>query len=176
MESIWLNTNNLFMLLRLLSDRRWASKEMGARGEGWVALQAGLLILYATAPKAGLVWTSPIPAIVGWVLVLAGTGLLIWSALNLGRSLTPLPRPLPDGRLVTHGAYGRVRHPIYSAVIICAAGFGLITESWLRLAMTALLFLFFDRKAQAEERWLVEKYPEYATYKTRVKKLIPWVY
>jgi protein-S-isoprenylcysteine O-methyltransferase Ste14 len=164
------------MILRLLSYKRRASKMMGPRGEGWVALQAVLLILYATVPKAGLVWTSPIPAIVGWGLILAGTGLLVWSGLNLGRSLTPLPRPLPDGRLVTHGAYGLVRHPIYSAVIVCAAGLGLITENWPRLAMTALLFLFFDRKAQAEERWLVEKYPEYATYRTRVRKLIPWVY
>lgn len=149
---------------------------MGPRGEGWVALQAVLLILYAAAPKTGLVWTNPFPAIVGWCFVLAGTGLLVWSVLNLGRSLTPLPRPLPDGNLVTHGAYGFVRHPIYSAVIIGAAGLGLITENWLRLAITVLLVIFFDSKARVEERWLEEKYPNYAAYKTRVKKLIPWVY
>jgi protein-S-isoprenylcysteine O-methyltransferase Ste14 len=77
---------------------------------------------------------------------------------------------------VTHGAYGFVRHPIYSAVIIGAAGLGLITENWLRLAITVLLVIFFDSKARVEERWLEEKYPNYAAYKTRVKKLIPWVY
>jgi protein-S-isoprenylcysteine O-methyltransferase Ste14 len=31
-------------------------------------------------------------------------------------------------------------------------------------------------KARREESWLQEKYPEYAAYKSRVKKLIPWVY
>lgn len=149
---------------------------MGPRGEGWVAFQVVLLILYAVAPKTGMAWTGSFPAVVGWSLVLAGVGLLVWSAFNLGRSLTPRPRPLPGGRLVTHGAYGLVRHPIYSAVILAAAGCGLVTENWLRLAMTILLFIFFERKARVEERWLDEKYPDYAAYRTRVKKLIPWVY
>ena len=150
---------------------------MGQRGEAWVAIQAALFILYAAVPQTAPAWTGSLPTtILGWSLVLAGAGLFAWGILNLGRSLTPLPRPVPDGRLVTHGAYRLVRHPIYSAVILSAAGIGLITENWLRLAMTVLLFVFFDRKARAEERWLEEAYPDYAGYKTRVKKLIPWIY
>lgn len=64
----------------------------------------------------------------------------------------------------------------FSAVILGAVGIGLITENRLRLALTALLFFFLDCKAQVEERWLHEKYPHYAAYKSRVKKLIPWIY
>jgi protein-S-isoprenylcysteine O-methyltransferase Ste14 len=31
-------------------------------------------------------------------------------------------------------------------------------------------------KARREERWLQEQYPEYSAYKSRTKKLIPWIY
>ena len=113
---------------------------------------------------------------VGWALAIFAILLLAWSALNLGRSLTPFPRPVPNGELVTTGAYRFVRHPIYCGVIIGALGLSLATENWSRLALTAVLLLFFDLKARREEGWLQEKYPEYVKYKSRVKKLIPWIY
>lgn len=150
---------------------------MGQRGEAWVAIQAILLLIYALAPQTEAVWAGSTAVwVIGWVLVLTGLFLFVWSLINLGRMLTPLPRPLPEGKLVTAGAYSLVRHPIYSAVILSAVGIALVTESWLRLAMSMLLFIFFDMKARVEERWLVEKYPEYPAYKVRVKKLIPWIY
>ena len=40
----------------------------------------------------------------------------------------------------------------------------------------ALLFLLFDAKARREEAWLVEKFPSYAEYRRRVRKLVPFVY
>ena len=39
-----------------------------------------------------------------------------------------------------------------------------------------VLFVFFDVKSRLEERWLTEKFAGYPEYRTRVKKLIPWVY
>ncbi len=150
---------------------------MGRRGELWVAAQGVLLLLFALAPRIGSPWPAhDIFRLVGWVLAGIGSLLLVWSALNLGHSLTPLPRPLPDGELVTSGAYGFVRHPIYCAVIIGTLGLSLATENWLRLALTGVFFVFFDMKASQEERWLQEQYPAYMAYKSHVKKLIPWIY
>lgn len=139
--------------------------------------QVVILALIVLAPMSGETWS--IPALFqtpGWVLLGIGAALSIWSATNLGRSLTPLPRPLPDGRLVTEGAYRFVRHPIYLGVLLCAFGFALATMSPLRLVLAAILFVFFDMKSRREEKWLEEKYPGYASYKKRVKKLLPWIY
>jgi len=36
--------------------------------------------------------------------------------------------------------------------------------------------VFFDVKSRLEERWLAEKFSAYPEYRTRVKKLIPWLY
>lgn len=150
---------------------------MGQRGEIWVLIQAILLVLLTVAPSVGPPWPQA-----GWirgfgaVCLMIGILKLAWSAFSLGRSLTPFPRPLPNGRLVTSGAYRFVRHPMYFGVLLCALGYALITMNPLRLALTIVLFLFFDRKANREELWLQEQYPEYAAYRTHVKKLIPWIY
>ena len=150
---------------------------MGQRGGSWVIAQVVLFILFAVAPQIGSPWPgADIFRLFGWILVIVGVLLFAQGAINLGRSLTPFPRPLPDGRLVTTGAYRFVRHPIYSSVVLGALGLSLVSMSPVRLALTIVLFVFFDLKARREEQWLQEKYPEYAAYKSRVKKLIPWVY
>lgn len=64
------------MNLPPLLGRQRANKAMGARGEGWVALQAVLLIVYAAVPKRGSGKKSSSLAIVGSGLALAGGELL----------------------------------------------------------------------------------------------------
>ncbi|RPI93163.1 MAG: isoprenylcysteine carboxylmethyltransferase family protein, partial [Chloroflexi bacterium] len=44
------------------------------------------------------------------------------------------------------------------------------------LIYAGLLFVFFDIKTRREERWLARKFPEYAGYQQRVRKLIPFIY
>lgn len=150
---------------------------MGKRGEIWVLVQAVLLLAVALAPHVGPDWPyAQTFRIAGIVCLIIGGIVLAWSAWNLGRSLTPFPRPVEDGRLVTDGAYRVVRHPIYFGVLIIVFGFALLTHSPLRLALTAVLLVFFDRKASREEVWLCEKYPDYDAYRRRVRRLIPWVY
>ncbi len=150
---------------------------MGKRGESWVIAQAILFIVFITVPRLGGPWPYPGTILfAGWICFTAGLLFMLWGALSLGRSLTPFPRPLRDGKLVTSGAYRLVRHPIYFGVLLIALGIAMVTASPLRLGLTLVLFFFFDRKARREERWLEEAYPGYAAYRTRVKRLIPWVY
>jgi protein-S-isoprenylcysteine O-methyltransferase Ste14 len=95
---------------------------------------------------------------------------------SLGHNLTPLPRPKDDATLVVTGAYRLVRHPIYSGLTAMAFGWGMWVHGWLTLGYALLLFAFFDLKSRREERWLMEKFPDYAAYQRRVRKLIPFVY
>ena len=82
-----------------------------------------------------------------------------------GPSLTPGTEPLPGAPLVTTGAYGHVRHPIYSGVVLVLAGYTLAWSNWtLALIVGVVARQFFEAKARAEERWLVERYPGYARY------------
>jgi protein-S-isoprenylcysteine O-methyltransferase Ste14 len=112
----------------------------------------------------------------GSAAMLAGGGLAVSGFVNLGRSLSPFPRPAPGGRLVDWGAYGLVRHPIYGGLIVAAAGWGLVLAAPLVLLGAAALAFFFDLKSRREEVWLSERYEDYAAYRARTRRLLPWLY
>lgn len=169
--------------MKLLTDWGFSltSLRTGSRGEYWVAAQALLLLgvvflpVYAPLPavspplRYGL-W-GVAAAVGGLAVILMGKGLL-----DLGQSLTPLPYPRDDGQLVQSGVYGWVRHPIYSGLILGILGWAIAQASLSHLAAALLFLVFFDAKSAREETWLLEKYPDYADYRQRVKKLLPWVY
>ncbi|MEZ4707146.1 MAG: isoprenylcysteine carboxylmethyltransferase family protein [Caldilineaceae bacterium] len=154
----------------------------GERGEWYVAVQGVLFALILLGPPSlpGLpIWTSTAARWlqpVGLVAALAGMGMCAMALLNLGPNLTPYPRPKANATFVGHGMYQFVRHPIYCGILSAALGWALYRQSTLILLYTLLLFLFFDIKSRREEQWLQEKYAEYAGYRRRVKKLIPFVY
>ena len=55
-------------------------------------------------------------------------------------------------------------------------GWALQTQGILTLGYAILLAAFLDVKASREERWLCAKFPDYESYRRRVRKLIPFVY
>ncbi len=150
---------------------------MGSRGEGWVIGQfvIGAAILIATffTRIEMPLWLQYL----GGALLVGGGVIAFAGLLRLNGNLSPYPKP-KDGEhtLVTSGVYHIVRHPIYSGIAIGALGWTLWWGTLLGIALAGALFIWFDLKARREEKWLVEKYPAYAAYQTRVKKLIPFLY
>jgi protein-S-isoprenylcysteine O-methyltransferase Ste14 len=152
------------------------------RGEWYVVMQTVLFALIGLSP-GGIAMQIALPntarwAALGFGLLLGGAGLLLAVAglLRLGDNLSVLPYPKDNATLVQGGVYGVVRHPIYSGLITGAVGWALIHVSLVTLLYAVLLFVFFDIKSRHEERWLIQKYPEYADYRRRVSKLIPFIY
>jgi protein-S-isoprenylcysteine O-methyltransferase Ste14 len=150
-------------------------------GIGFVVVQAVLLgtlffgpsHLNADAsnapPKDLLLW-------LGYGIFIFGVVIALIAAINLGKNLTPLPRPKENAVLIQVGLYRFARHPIYFGVIVLSLGWGLIQQSTLVWLYVVIIAIFFDIKSRKEERWLVERFSAYADYQGRVRKLIPWVY
>lgn len=149
---------------------------MGKRGEGWFFLQMALFVVIALAPRGVEVSFPDWLRALGALLMLAGGLFGTWGMIALGRNLTPYPKPIDDGQLVTAGPYSLVRHPIYTGLILATLGWALLRASVLGLALAAVLLLFFDLKSRREEEWLRAQYKDYAAYQGRVRKLIPWIY
>lgn len=147
------------------------------RGGLWVAAQFLLMIAaLALAPLLRGSWFSMVSLIAGIVLFAFGGWLGVAGVRALGRNRTPYPRPLEDSTLVQHGVYGLVRHPLYSSLIFVSAGWALLWASGAALLVSLALAILLDAKARREERWLREKFPEYAAYAGRVRRLLPWIY
>lgn len=142
-------------------------------------MQVVLLLWVGLAPGvAGRGWgdggTGPTRVGLGLLVVGAAVGASAVTA--LGRNLTPFPVPRRGAVLVTSGPYARVRHPIYSAVMLLALGWAAGTGSGLTWAGAAVLGLLFDAKARFEERALGRAFPAYAAYVRRTKRFLPFVY
>ena len=149
---------------------------MGKRGEGWFLLQMILFGVILVVPKISAVVFPPWLQGLGILLLAAGGLFGTWGMIALGRNLTPFPKPIEGGNLVTTGPYAWVRHPIYTGLILGTLGWSLLRANLGGVMLAAALFVFFDLKSRQEERWLVEAYAGYAEYQRRVRKLIPWIY
>ena len=154
----------------------------GTRGEWFVVAQVVLMMLVFFGPRTALgypAWQFPFPyvcLVAGAVLMFMGSGLLLTGLIRLGRGLTPLPYPRDGAHLIQEGPFSLVRHPMYSGGLSLALGWALYIQGWLTLGYVIALFVFLDAKSRREERWLAEKFPAYATYRRRVRKLIPFIY
>ncbi len=114
--------------------------------------------------------------IAGVILMILGGALLFAGILRLGKGLTPLPYPRDGSALIETGPYALVRHPMYGGGLVLALGWALCVHSWLTVGYVLILFVFLDLKSRREEKWLMEKFPAYAAYRKRVRKLIPFLY
>jgi protein-S-isoprenylcysteine O-methyltransferase Ste14 len=158
----------------------------GAFRDPWVWGQFTLAALLC----GGLPWLAgqtPPGGPAGWLLhpggprwpglfpLAAGLGFAAAGAAALGRNLTPATTPVADGAMIEAGAYRWVRHPIYTGVILALAGVCWLLTGWTAgLLALVVAWGYFDRKAAAEERKLVVRYPGYDAYRRRVPKLLPY--
>ena len=145
-----------------------------ARGGAWVVIQFLLMTLVITLGMAFHGdWTHGPAIVAGAALFIVSGWFGIAGVMALGRNLTPYPQPREGSQLVQRGIYARVRHPLYTSVMLASVGWALIWQSSLSLLAALALVPFFHAKARHEERWLRDKFPVYADYARRVPRFIP---
>jgi protein-S-isoprenylcysteine O-methyltransferase Ste14 len=146
------------------------------RGGFWVGVQSSLLLaVVALGVLDQGDWTSSWVMAGGAVLFLAGGVFGVAGVIVLGRNRTPFPHPREGSNLVQHGIYARVRHPLYTSVMLSSLGWALIWQSPAAFGVALLLVPFLRAKARHEERCLIGKFPGYADYARRVPAFVPRV-
>lgn len=155
------------------SDPNGSSGRERAVAYAYVAGQAVLLaVVFAPSRRrdrrrrgTGRVATA---VSIGTGAALSGAG-----AATLGRALTALPLPGRDAELRTTGVYARVRHPIYTGVMLASVARAAATASPSRMVAAGLLVCLLDAKATFEERRLAAQFPGYRAYAARTAKFLP---
>lgn len=106
---------------------------------------------------------------VGYVLLIPG--LLLW-----GSAVVQLLTGFSKGELVTTGAYGVVRNPIYSSVaFFILPAVALITSTWVYFVVSIFLYAGVMIFIGTEEKQLTTAFGKaYEDYLARVDRLIPF--
>ena len=101
--------------------------------------------------------------------------LMIWARLTFGvRSFHAAANPT-EGGLVTKGPYQFVRHPIYAAILLFMWAGVASHASPLSVLLAIVASGAIAVRIVAEERLVTQRYPEYAAYAARTKRVIPFL-
>jgi protein-S-isoprenylcysteine O-methyltransferase Ste14 len=148
---------------------------MAGRGASWVVAQSVVIVAAIVLIRVSSRPDSALLRVGGLVIALGGLLLFGWAYRTMGRSFTPFPRPPASGELVVSGPFRLVRHPVYGGLLLVLTGASLAI-GLAGLAGTAVLAVLWWRKSLYEERLLVERYPEYPSYRARVRRrFLPFV-
>ena len=139
-----------------------------------IVLVATQFLLIALIMIAGPLWPTH------WGLrgmIVMGGVIGVWAFLSMGlRNLRAFPEIPQHGRLVVHGLYRWVRHPMYTSLL-------LITMAWMieqplpwRMILWVGLVMTLLVKLRYEEQLLLARFPLYEEYRMRTKRLIPFLF
>ena len=143
--------------------------------------QGGKIILFMLPSLIAAIWVhmyfpqiAALPNSISYIkpigYVLLPLGIILWAS-----AVIQLMMGFSKGKLVTTGAYGVVRNPIYSSVtFFVLPAVALLTLTWVYLVASIFLYVGVMIFIGKEEKQLTKVFGrEYEDYLTRVDRLIP---
>ena len=115
-------------------------------------------------------------AITAAILCVIGLAFAVWARVTLGRNWSGIVTLKEGHELVERGPYRFVRHPIYTGILAMFFATALALGHLSGFAATVLMFVSFWIKLRDEETLMLQQFPEqYADYRQRVKRIIPFL-
>lgn len=146
----------------------------------WVFLPAFSLVILAWLfrPDALASLQLPLPAWLRWAgvaLYVPSLALLAWVHWTLGTNFSHRLRIRADHRLVTEGPYRWVRHPMYTAFLMLAASYALVTAHlWFAALVPGMILAVVLSRTPREEAMLEARFGEaWHAYRARTGALLP---
>ena len=120
-------------------------------------------------PDKQIIQVTPFSYFVGFLIIIISFIILLVAIKDLGRNLSPFPRPINNSNLVTKGIYRFTRHPMYYSLIFISIGVFITKLSIYYLLLSIILSLIIKFKISLEEKYLTNKFKNYLFYKNEVK-------
>jgi protein-S-isoprenylcysteine O-methyltransferase Ste14 len=151
------------------------SRRRGSGAWGFAILLVGVASFVGVERAGGRVFFSAALGWLGCAIALGAVGLYAFARVALG-PLWSGPVTIREGhRIVREGPYGRVRHPIYAALLLLVAGTALAHPSRATLLVAVGTAIGVGLKIPREERALRAALGSaYAEYAREVPALVPW--
>ena len=152
-----------------------------ARWTGCAAIRVGIIIVILLLLRLRVVkghqavTRNPWLLGIGLALFVLGLALAVWARVYLGRNWGMPMSQKADSELVTTGPYRKIRHPIYSGIILAMLGTAMAVSPYL-LAAVVIVGAYFLFSAVVEERNMAKLFPaDYPPYKRSTKMLVPYI-
>tara|TARA_B100000424_G_C22788742_1_gene423671 strand:- start:189 stop:662 length:474 start_codon:yes stop_codon:yes gene_type:complete len=120
-------------------------------------------------PKEQIIQVNSKFYFLGILIIIIASIFMLVAIKDLGRNISPFPRPKNNSKLITKGIYRFTRHPMYYSLIIISFGVFLTKLSIYYLCLTISLSLLIKYKILLEEKYLKNKFKKYFLYKSIVK-------
>jgi protein-S-isoprenylcysteine O-methyltransferase Ste14 len=173
-----------FLLVWLVSSfwaKRIAKRERGTPIVGRVLL--GLLAYFLLVPARhehlSILATEVIPetllqAWLGAAMTCAGVAFAIWARVHIGSYWSATVALKADHQLIRSGPYARIRHPIYTGVLLAIAGSAVASDTYGGLLAVAIYTVGFWVKARKEEALLAGEFgPAFEEHRRQTGFLLP---
>lgn len=144
--------------------------------------QGGKIILFMLPSLIAAIWVhtyfprvAALPQSLSFIrpvgYLLLSLGLILWAS-----ALIQLLTGFSQGKLVTTGAYGVARNPIYSsATFFMLPGIALMMLAWVYFVASVFLYIGVMIFIGEEEKQLTRTFgKEYENYMARVDRLVPF--
>jgi protein-S-isoprenylcysteine O-methyltransferase Ste14 len=114
--------------------------------------------------------------LIGIIVTYFGAALAIWARVTLGNNWSAHVNLKFGHQLVRSGAYAKVRHPIYSGVLLAVIGTALVVGEWRGLVAGLLFAVTHGLKARREEQFMMAEFGDrYAAYRRQTGFLVPTI-
>lgn len=187
-KSVLLAASVVMIAIRAPYGQR--SRRVAIAKDGKGALEKILLTIAWVAFFVPIVWVfspwfdfaeyalHPAALAAGVALYAAGLWLFYKSHADLGDNWSITLQVRQQHTLVTRGVYRRVRHPMYTAILLYTLGQTLVIPNWLAgPTYLAAMVLLIALRLRPEEQMMLDKFgEEYAEYQKNTKRLVPWVW
>ncbi len=120
-------------------------------------------------PQKKIIQISPLSYLVGFLIIIIALIIMLVAIKDLGRNLSPFPRPINNSNLVTTGIYRFTRHPMYYSLLFISFGVFITKLSIYYLFLLVSLGLIIKLKIALEEKYLKNKFKNYLLYKNEVE-------
>jgi len=116
-------------------------------------------------------------AYIGFTLAIVGMAIAVWARVSLGQYWSDKVLLKVGHQLIRSGPYVRMRHPIYSGVLLGVAGSALVVNQWRGVLAFVLLLANYSVKARREDKILADAFPEdFPEHKRHAGFLLPRLY
>jgi protein-S-isoprenylcysteine O-methyltransferase len=180
-EAVWLAVGLVWLVGALGAKRAVRHEQLWSRAAHLAIMATACALLFNHRARLGPLGARLLPARdwiawLGFGLTVAGCAFAVWARFWLGSNWSGTVTVKEKHELVRRGPYAIVRHPIYTGLLVGVLGTAVVVGEVRGLLALVLAFVGWFTKTETEERFLLEEFAgDYVRYRSKVKRLIPFI-